>query len=98
MLTEQQYNIRYTLCSEAEFLDVIGTKVLRVFLLAIHISPLLTDFTPLLPPPPPPPLSKSGFELVCYVNNVYENIKSENSQDYAQKPQQKLYVHEFGFC
>ncbi len=28
---------------EAKFLDVIGTKVLRVFLLAIHKSPLLTD-------------------------------------------------------
>jgi hypothetical protein len=26
----------FRLCTEAEFLDVIGTKVLRVFLLAIH--------------------------------------------------------------
>ncbi len=37
---------------EEEFSDVIGTKVSRVFLLAIHSHPLLTDFPP--PPPPPP--------------------------------------------
>ncbi len=35
----------------------------------------------------PPSLSKSGLKLVCNVNIVYENLKSENSQDYAQKPQ-----------
>ncbi len=35
--------------AEAEFLDVIGIKVKRDFLLGIHKSPLLTDFTP--PPP-----------------------------------------------
>ncbi len=45
-------------------------------------SPLLTDFTP-----PPPPLNKSGLKLVYNVNFVYGNLKSENSQDYAQKPQ-----------
>ncbi len=42
---------------------------------------LQTSFKPLL-------------QLVCNVNIVYGNLKSENSQDYAQKPQQ---VHEFGF-
>ncbi len=36
---------------------------------------------------PPPPPSKSGLKLVCNVNIVYGNLKSENSQDYAQKPQ-----------
>jgi hypothetical protein len=46
-------------------------------------SPLQTDFTP----PSPPPLSKSGFKLVCNVNIVNGNFKSENSQDYAQKPE-----------
>ena len=35
----------------------------------------------------PFPLSKSGLKLVCNVNIVYGNLKSENSQDYAQKPQ-----------
>ncbi len=46
-------------------MDVIGTKVFRVFLLA------------------------SGSKLVCNVNIVYRNLKSENTQDYAQKPQRK---------
>jgi hypothetical protein len=36
--------------SEAEFLDVIGTKGLRVFLLAIHSH---LYYWILLPPPPP---------------------------------------------
>jgi hypothetical protein len=44
-------------------LDVMGTKVFRVFLLA------------------------SGSKLVCNVNIVYRNLKSENFQDYAKKPQ-----------
>jgi hypothetical protein len=43
-----------------------------------------TDFTY---PPPPPPLSKSGLKLFCNVNIVYGNLMSENSQDYAHKPQ-----------
>jgi hypothetical protein len=52
----------------------------------------------LLPPSPPPP-SKSSLKLVCNVNIVFGNLKnkSENSQDYAQKLQTKLYVPEFGF-
>ncbi len=33
------------------------------------------------------PLSKSDLKLVCNVNIVCGNLKSENSQDYAQKPQ-----------
>ncbi len=61
-------------------MDVIGTKVLRVF--------LQTDLTP--------SPHKNGVKLVCNVNIVY-GIKSENSQDYAQKTSTKLYVHEFGF-
>jgi hypothetical protein len=63
---------------EAEFLDVIGTKVLRAFLLSIH-SHLHYEFYP--------PPSKSGLKLVCNVNIVFGNLKSKNSQDYAQKPQ-----------
>jgi hypothetical protein len=51
--------------TEAEFLDVIGTKVLREF----------------------SSLNKSGLKLVCNVNIEYRNLKSENSQDYTQKPQ-----------
>ncbi len=34
----------------------------------------------------PPPLSKR-YKLVCNVNIDYENLKYENSQDYAQKSQ-----------
>jgi hypothetical protein len=58
-------------------LDVIGTKV---FLLAIH-SHFYKRILPL------PPLSKSGLKLVCNVNIAYGHLKSENSHDYAQKPQ-----------
>jgi hypothetical protein len=61
---------------ETEFVDVIGTKVLRVFLLAIHGHLSYRFYSP-------PPLRKSGLKLVCNVNNVYGNLKSENSQDYA---------------
>jgi hypothetical protein len=32
-------------------------------------------------------MSKSGLKLACIVNIVYGNLKSENSQDYTQKPQ-----------
>ncbi len=65
---------------DAEFLDVIGTKVLRVFLLAIHSHLFTNGFYS------PSSLSKSGFKLVCNVNIVYGKIKSKISQDYAQKP------------
>ncbi len=53
-------------------------------------SPLLTDIT--LTP------CKSGLKLVCNVNIVNGNQKSEHSQDYAQKPPQRnCALHEFGF-
>ncbi len=68
-------------CTEAVFLDVIGSKVKRVFFLVIHSHLFYGVFSP-----SPPPLSKSGLKLVCYVNIVYGKLKSENSQD-AQKPQ-----------
>ncbi len=44
-------------------------------------SSLLKDFTP------SHPLSISGLKLVCNVNFVHKNPKSDHSQDYAQKPQ-----------
>jgi hypothetical protein len=43
------------------------------------------DFTP-------PSLSKSGLKMVCNVNIVKGNLKSENSQDYAQKPLQNCTI------
>ncbi len=54
-------------------------KLIRFFLLAFHRQ----HYYRFLPPPPPP--EQNWFELVCYVNNVY--LKTENSQDYVQKPQ-----------
>jgi hypothetical protein len=41
------------------------------------------------PPPPFPPPEQSGLKLVCTVNIVYGNLKSENSQDKSQKPPQQ---------
>jgi hypothetical protein len=62
---------------EAEFLDVIGTKVL-----------LFTATSPnRFYSPPPTLLNKSGLKLVCNVNIVYGNLKSEYSHNYAQKLQ-----------
>jgi hypothetical protein len=65
---------------EAEFLNVIGTKVFTSFPSSYSQSPLLTDFTS------PTPWS----EVVR--NIAYGNLKSENSQDYAQKPQRNFTV------
>jgi hypothetical protein len=42
-------------------------------------------------------MSKSGLKLVCNVNIVHGNLKSESSQDYALKPQQNCNINEFGF-
>jgi hypothetical protein len=65
---------------DAEFLDVFGTKVLRVFLLAIHSHLFTNGYYS------PSSLSKSGLKLICNVNIVYGKLKSKISQDYAQKP------------
>ncbi len=49
----------YSKSTEADFLDVIGTEVLRVFLLQFTVTSS-KGTTP--PPVPPPPLSKSGLK------------------------------------
>ncbi len=54
----------------------------KSFLLAIH-SHLYYGFYS----PRSPLLSKSWLKLFCNVNIVYGNLKSENTQDCAQKPQ-----------
>ncbi len=61
-----------------------GPKVLRVFLLAIYSHLYSHLYKRILLPPP---LEQKWFETGCNVNIVYGNLKSENSQDYAQKPQ-----------
>jgi hypothetical protein len=48
---------------KAEFLDVIGTKVFRVFLLAIHCDIYQQILLP--------PFSKSDLKLVCNVDIVF---------------------------
>jgi hypothetical protein len=37
------------------------------------------------------------LKLVCKVNIVYEKLKSENSQDYAQKPQRNCMLMNSAF-
>jgi hypothetical protein len=85
-----QEKVQQSIQPEAVFLDVVGEKVLRVFLFTVTSQ--CYSQSPLHAPnkftPPPPPLSKSGLKLVCNVNIVDRNLKSENSQDCAQKPQQ----------
>ncbi len=62
----------YRLSAEAEFLDVIGTKVLRLsFPPCYSQSPLRLDFTP---PPPPPP--KKIVAWNWFVNIVYGETSS----------------------
>ncbi len=55
----------YYFSPEAEFLDIIGTKILRVFFLPIHShpTPLLKDF---LSPPPPPTFEQKWFGTGLY--------------------------------
>jgi hypothetical protein len=55
-------------------------KSLQSFHPCYSQSPLQTDFTP-------PPPSKCGWKLILNVNIEYGNLKSENSKDYAHKPQ-----------
>ena len=72
----------HLIATEAEFLDVIGTKVLSVFVLDNH-SHFITVYTP----PPPTPPEQKWFETCLSFKHGIRNLKSENSQDYAQKPQ-----------
>ncbi len=70
---------------EAEFLGVIGTKVVRAFLLAIHIhSPLFTSTNGFYSP-----LEQKW--MVWNVNIVHKNFQFENSQDYAQEVGRAVY-------
>ncbi len=68
-------------------------KNLKIFPPCFHSDLFLQILHPLPPPPllkdftPCPPWG--GLKLVCNVNIAYGNLKSENSQDYAQKPQRK---------
>jgi hypothetical protein len=67
---------------EAEFLDVqyLGQKSQEFSSLLFTVTS--TDGTHTTPLE-----GKSRLKLVCNVNIVHGNLKSEASQDYAQKPQ-----------
>jgi hypothetical protein len=83
-------------CPEADFLDEIQTKVLRVFLLAIHSNfySFTLIFIFLLTHATSYSFCKGKggkpdrkpFPLPYGLRNPYRNLQSENSQDYAQKP------------
>ncbi len=76
-------SIFHTLSPEAEFLDVIGTKIIRVLLLADgYYSPV--------------PLRKSDLKLVDNVNRIREPQVWELSR-LCSETSTKLCIHEFGF-
>jgi hypothetical protein len=74
------------------------TKVLRVFLLAIHSHHYSFALRFLFLQTPATSYSfyssaggkpdRKPYPLPFGLRNPYKNLKSENSQDYAQKPQQ----------
>ncbi len=69
----------------------IHTILIRGRILGPNRGKSLKSFPPCYSQSPVPTdllLHKSGLKLVCNVNVVHGNLKSENSQDYAQKPQQ----------
>jgi hypothetical protein len=70
-------------CTEAEFLDVIGTKSSEFTYVLFTATSTKEFYSPLS-------LEQKWFEsgLLCNVNIVNRNLKSENYQGYAQKSQQ----------
>jgi hypothetical protein len=69
-------------CPEAEFMDAIGTKVLRVFLLA-----LLTDFTP-------SPLEQKWFETGLYCKHCiwYGTITVKKAVELLDAPSKNTFL------
>jgi hypothetical protein len=74
---------------EAEFLEVIGTKGFRVFLLA----PLLTDFTP----PPPPPGGGVKFFLKKKKKKRKSKIEPKKKKKKKKKKTNKKHTQIFFF-
>jgi hypothetical protein len=69
--------IVYNIGAEAEFLNVIGTKVSLLLFTVTYTNGMYV-------PPPPQKWFETGLSFQhC---TVYGNLKSENSRDYAQKP------------
>jgi hypothetical protein len=78
------YTVQWNRVFKGHILGRNWDKSLKSFPPCYSQSPLLTAFTS------HPPLRKSRLKLVCKVNIVYGNLKTENSQDYAQKPQRNV--------
>ncbi len=98
-------------CPEAEFLDEIHIKVLRVFLIAIHSH--LYSFALRFLVLQTHATSYSFCRVLLYTVKETGEKKPElkttppslwfkksiqKPQNYAQKTSKKLYAHEFGFC
>ncbi len=66
----------FNLASRGRILERNHNKSLKNFSPCYSQSPLLTDFTP-------PPLIKSILKLVCNVNILYGDLKSENVQKFG---------------
>ncbi len=73
-------------CTEVEFLEEIQTKIL-VFLLVIHshLNSFVWDFL-FFKHTPPFTVSVKEISPPHGLRNPYRNFKSDNSQDYAEKP------------
>jgi hypothetical protein len=96
----EEWRASSALCPEAEFLKEIQTKVLRVFLLVIQ-SPLqlcleisissdshnLSQFLLYTVKEKGGKPDRKPYPLTNGLRNPYRNLKSEKTQDYAQKPQ-----------
>jgi hypothetical protein len=67
---------------EAEFLDVVGTKVLRVFLLAYSQSPLLTNFTE-------PNQSNARKQAIAVTQATTVTLATSNNKDDSSKHQER---------
>ncbi len=76
---------------EAEFLEVIETKVFRVFLLAIHSTSINGLNSP-------NPLSISGLKLVFQCKNCIRSPQVWELLRLCLVTSTKFYVHKFGFC
>jgi hypothetical protein len=76
--------------TEAEFVDVIGTKVLRVFLLANHRHFYINGCYS-----SPPPPEQKGFENWFAIKTLY--TETSGLSRLCPETSTKLYVHEFGF-
>jgi hypothetical protein len=82
---------------EAEFVDEIQRKAVKVFLLVIHnhiysftLRFIFLQSRAISCKEEGGKSDRKPYPLSYGLRNPYRNLKSENSQDFAQKPQGKL--------